>query len=62
MNYANILDELKEEGYSHYRINKITGISYKTLQRLKRGETKNPRIETHNHLVNLFNKVKGETV
>lgn len=57
MNYKELLEDLKKRGYTHYRINKETGITYRTLKRLKSGETKNPRIETHNSLVMLRNKL-----
>jgi len=57
MNYKELLDDLKERGYTNYRINKETGITYRTLKRLRNGETKNPRIETHNSLVMLRNKL-----
>ena len=56
MNYQEIMKELKEAGWNHYRINKSMGISYKTLRRLRDGETKSPRISTHNALILLLNK------
>ena len=62
MNYKELLGDLKDKGYSHYRINKETGITYRTLKRLHSGETKNPRIETHNSLVMLRNNLVSLTL
>ena len=60
MNYQEILSELKERGVNHYRINKETGISYKTLQRLRDGVTKNPMASTHNELIRLLERERSK--
>jgi len=56
MNYQQIMAELKEAGWSNYRINKVTGLNTKTLQNLRDGLVTNPRLTTHNTIIGLYKK------
>lgn len=60
MNYPEILNKLKHHGITHYQINKETGIAFSTLKQLRDGVTKNPRIETHNAIMRLLQRIEGD--
>jgi DNA-binding Xre family transcriptional regulator len=56
MNYVKLFEELKSKGWNVYKIHNKTGITYDALRKLKTGVVTDPRVSTHNKLVNLLKK------
>lgn len=54
MDYVKLMKKLKKRGWSQYRIAKETGIGQSTLSLLANGDTRDPRVSTHNILISLL--------
>ena len=60
MNYVEMFKELKKAGWNTYRIHNETGISYNALRKLREGDVTDPKMSTHDKLMEILKEAKKD--